>query len=170
MTRHHTDVDTADLVMKSCDPDHSGRVSLAEFTKGVSNCFYKCARLVCVRRRRCTQLMPTLLIKIWQFSSTTNDTCFPCPFSLYFVPCPFCFGLRLSFLIDISIHRSVFICFWLAMIHHANLLNPAFQTQLELRRVLGGPAFWERETKRLTEFCKAEEVNIDEALHWSDVL
>jgi len=41
---------------------------------------------------------------------------------------------------------------------HANLLNPAFQTQLELRRALGGPSFWEKETKRLAALRKEEEV------------
>jgi hypothetical protein len=45
------------------------------------------------------------------------------------------------------------------MKRHAILLNPAFQTQLELRRVLGGPAFWKKETKRLTALCKEQQVD-----------
>lgn len=55
------------------------------------------------------------------------------------------------------------------MKHHANLLNPAFQTQLELRRVLGGPKFWKKETKRLTELCKEEKVIIETTL-WNAIM
>jgi len=64
---------------------------------------------------------------------------------LYF---PFCFFCLI-------IHHSILSP---AMKRHANLLNPAFQTQLELRRVLGGPKFWKKETKRFAALCKEEQV------------